>query len=81
MYDRTQEHLCSSDAGIVMTRRLLLDSAAGLRERGITPPGVDQPEIFMVRAVSLQLPEEMPWAEAGKPYMRAKLGSGFGYEL
>jgi phenylpropionate dioxygenase-like ring-hydroxylating dioxygenase large terminal subunit len=81
IYDRTQEHLCSSDAGIVMTRRLLLDSVAALREQDIKPAGVDNPDVFMVRAVSLRLPEGAPWAEAGGPFMRATLGSGFGYEL
>jgi hypothetical protein len=81
VYDRTQEHLCSSDAGIVMTRRLLLDSVAALRENGVKPPSVGDPDSFMVRAVSLRLPEGAQWAEAGEQFMRAELGSGFGYQL
>jgi len=81
VYDRTQEHLCSSDAGIVMTRRLLLDSVAALRENGVKPPSVDDPHSFMVRAVSLRLPEGAQWAEAGEKYMRAEFGSDFGYQL
>ena len=80
VFDRTQEHLCSSDAGIVMTRRMLLDSLDAYHERGIRPGGVDQPETFMVRAMSLRLPEGVAWQEAGQSFMRASLGAGFGYE-
>lgn len=46
IYDRGIEHLCTSDAGIVMTRR-------------IKSLGVDDFETFMVRALSLTLPEGM----------------------
>ena len=81
IYDRTQEHLCVSDTGIVMTRRLLLDSAAALRDRGIRPKGVTDPDTFMVRAISMKLPQGLPWADAGRPFMNAELGAGFGYEL
>jgi phthalate 4,5-dioxygenase oxygenase subunit len=81
IYDRSTEQLCTSDAGIVMTRRLLLDSVADYEQRGVKPPGVDKPEVFMVRALSLTLPDGTGWAEAGHPFMKAPLGSGFGYEL
>ncbi len=80
IYDRTQEHLCTSDTGIVMTRRILLDSAAAYRDHGTRPKGVDEPDTFMVRAVSVKLPEGTPWAEAARTYMTARLGAGFGYE-
>jgi phthalate 4,5-dioxygenase len=80
VYDRTSENLCASDTGIVMTRRLLLDSAKAFRDRGIKPEGVTNPDTFMARAVSLRLPEGTPWADAGREHMRAQLGAGFGYE-
>ncbi len=80
IYDRTTENLCSSDTGIVMTRRLLLESLAAYRDRQIKPEGANNPDIFMARAVSLRLPEGTPWADAGREHMQAKLGSGFGYE-
>jgi phthalate 4,5-dioxygenase len=80
IYDRTKEHLCASDTGIVMTRRLLLESLAAYRDRNIRPHGVGDPDTFMVRAVSLHLPEGTSWADAGRPFMQAKLGAGFGYE-
>ena len=77
--DRTQENLSANDTGIAATRRLLLNSLAAYRDRGIRPPGADDPETFMVRAVSLHLPADVAWAEAGSPFMRAKLGADFGY--
>ena len=39
------------------------------------------PNVFMVRAVSLRLPPEERWADAGARFMRAELGADFGYEL
>jgi phthalate 4,5-dioxygenase oxygenase subunit len=81
IYDRSTMHLCSGDAGIVMTRRLLLDSIAAYDQHRVKPPGVEDPEVFMVRALSLTLPDGTGWAEAGCPFMKARLGSGFGYPL
>ncbi|HEX2941023.1 MAG TPA: Rieske 2Fe-2S domain-containing protein [Rhodopila sp.] len=80
IYDRTKENLCTTDAGIVMTRRFLLDAAADYEHRRITPPAVDDPDIMMVRAVSLTLPEGVAWLEAGRDFMRARLGADFGYK-
>jgi phthalate 4,5-dioxygenase oxygenase subunit len=34
-----------------------------------------------VRAVSLRLPPEERWADAGAPFIRPELGADFGYEL
>ena len=42
IFDRTKEHLGSSDTGIAMTRRLLLEAVSAYRDRGIKPNGVDQ---------------------------------------
>lgn len=81
IFDRTQENLCVSDTGIVMTRRFLLDSVKAYREKGVRPPGADTPETFMVRAVSMHLPVDEAWAEAGAVHMTARLGEDFGYKL
>ena len=79
IYDRSQENLGVSDAGIVMARRFLLKSLADFHDNGTRPPGVDQPETYMVRAVSVHLPADTPWEAACRPFMRAKLGADFGY--
>jgi nitrite reductase/ring-hydroxylating ferredoxin subunit len=52
--DRTKEHLCSTDKGIVMARRMLLTSAETVRQGG-NPPGLD-PAAQRVRSVSIELP-------------------------
>jgi phthalate 4,5-dioxygenase oxygenase subunit len=79
IYDRTKENLGTSDTGIAMARRILLDALAAMREKGIKPKGADHPETFMVRAVSLTLPKGVPWNEAGAIPMQARLGEDFGY--
>jgi hypothetical protein len=79
IFDRTKENLGSSDTGIAMTRRLLLEAVSAYRDRGIKPNGVSNPDTFMVRAVSLTLPESGSWVEVGRPHMQARLGVGFGY--
>ncbi len=77
--DRTQEYLSASDMGIVRTRRLLLKSLAAYHDRGETPASVQDPETFMVRSISLHLPSQASWTEDGAAFMRAELGSDFGY--
>ena len=81
IFDRTKENLCSSDTGIAMTRRFILEALGAYRDHGTRPKGVTDPDVFMVRAVSLRLPPEDSWSDVGAPFMRAKLGADFGYEL
>jgi len=81
IYDRTREHLGSSDAGIAMTRRVLLESALAYRDRGVKPASAVDPNTFMIRAVSLKLPASVSWIDAGRQFMTARLGESFGYEL
>jgi phthalate 4,5-dioxygenase len=81
IYDRSTEHLCTSDAGIVMTRRMLLDSAAGYEQLRVKPPGVEDPGVLMVHAVSLSALDGVGWADAGHDFMKAQLGGDFGNQL
>ena len=64
-----------------MTRRWLLDSISEYEQHRVRPAGADNLEVFVVRALSLTLPDGARWAEAGRPFMKARLGSGFGYQL
>lgn len=80
IYDRTKEHLGTSDTGIARTRRLLLDAVRKLEKDGIQPPSATQPEKFMVRAVSLTIPAGGDWMQLGSEFMKAELGKDFGYE-
>jgi phthalate 4,5-dioxygenase len=81
IFDRTKERLCSSDTGIAMTRRLLLETLGAYRDHGTKPKGVTEPDVFMVRAVSLRLPPEDSWVDVGAEFMRARLGADFGYDV
>lgn len=75
IYDRTKEHLGTSDTAIIAERRLLMNAARGL-EQGSTPPGVD-PASQRVRAVSLILRREVPFQEGAKDFLVARPGSFF----
>ena len=81
IYDRSKERLATSDTGIAMTRRLLLETAGALRDNGARPRGVTDPDVFMARAIAIRLPKSVPWVEGGGMFMRASLGADFGYEL
>jgi phthalate 4,5-dioxygenase oxygenase subunit len=78
IYDRTKEHLGTTDAGIARVRRMLLDHARKLGQ-GERPASAAMPESFMVRAVSITIPAGGDWAALGKEPMKAELGKGFGY--
>lgn len=80
IYDRTREHLAVSDTGIVATRRLLLELVKAHQESGAKPTRVHDPDLYMVRAMSVRLPKDQSWLEKCGCFMRAELGKGFGYE-
>jgi phthalate 4,5-dioxygenase len=60
---RWEEHLGTADATIIRVRRRLLDAAKALREHGIVPPGVDNPELYTVRSCQALLPVDQDWRE------------------
>ncbi len=64
LYDRSSEHLASSDMMIIRVRRRLLMAAQALADQGLTPPGVDDPEVFGARAGGVFLPRDAEWLEA-----------------
>jgi phthalate 4,5-dioxygenase oxygenase subunit len=61
--DRAQEHLGTSDAMIIRTRRRLLRAAIDLQE-GIAPPALDAPELYRQRSGGVILPRSAEWVEA-----------------
>jgi nitrite reductase/ring-hydroxylating ferredoxin subunit len=64
IYDRTRERLGSTDAMIIRVRRRLISAARALAERGTTPPGVDNPEVYRVRSGGVFLSHDANWLEA-----------------
>ena len=64
IFDRTKEHLGSADAMVIQVRRRLLNALKAHMERGITPSGVDNPEVYQVRSGGVFLPIGADWVEA-----------------
>jgi hypothetical protein len=63
--DRTREHLTQADEPVLTVRRLLMNSARALREKGATPAGVNTPGIYRdIRGASLTLSKDLSWADA-----------------
>ena len=69
--DRTKEHLGTTDAAIIKARRCLINAAKELRDHGVTPPGVDNPELFRVRSASVILRNNTDWVRATADYRKA----------
>jgi len=71
IYDRSQEHLGTSDAMVIRTRRRVLNAARALRDSAATPPGVDNPEVYRHRSGGVVLPRAADWLEATKGLRQA----------
>ena len=69
--DRTQEHLGTSDAMVIRTRRRVIQAAKALRDRGETPPGVDDPAVYRTRSGGVVLPRDASWLEATRDLRQA----------
>ena len=70
--NRAAEHLGSTDAGIIRMRRYLLRAVKALQEQGVTPPGVDNPEIFRIRSASGILPKNVSWLDGARDWVTAR---------
>jgi len=70
IYDRTQEHLGTSDAMVIRTRRRAINAAKALRDRGEMPPGVDDPTVYRCRSGGVILPRAADWLDATKELRR-----------
>lgn len=71
--DRTKEMLVSTDKGIMMARRKLLEAISKLEENGTAPPGVD-PESHKVRSASILLPRDQPYKDGAAEALRVQPG-------
>lgn len=56
IYDRTEEHLATTDAMIIRTRRKLIAAAKAFVNNGEIPAGVDQPELYRMRSGGALVP-------------------------
>jgi phthalate 4,5-dioxygenase oxygenase subunit len=71
IFDRSTEHLGSTDAMVIQVRRRLINAARALAERGVTPSGVDNPECYQVRSGGVFLPSGTDWVEATRELRKA----------
>jgi phenylpropionate dioxygenase-like ring-hydroxylating dioxygenase large terminal subunit len=71
IYDRSKEHLGTSDAMIIRVRRRLLNAVRALSDTGAPPPGVDDPAAYRIRSGSALLPKGVDWLEATRELRRA----------
>ncbi len=74
IYDRTQEHLGTTDAMVIFARRLLIDAARALADRGAVPANVDDASLYRVRPASILLPEGESWITATEKARQSDAG-------
>ncbi len=74
VYNRTNEHLGTSDRMIIAVRRALLDAAKGLRDQGAVHQTVDNAQLYRVRPVEIMLPERVDWFEATEEHRSTDRG-------
>jgi phenylpropionate dioxygenase-like ring-hydroxylating dioxygenase large terminal subunit len=71
IYNRSNEHLGTSDSLIIRTRRNWIKKALAFRDQGVLPPGVDNPEMYRIRSGEIILPRNVDWWE-GSTSLREK---------
>jgi phthalate 4,5-dioxygenase oxygenase subunit len=74
IYERWEEHLGASDTAIIQVRRRWLNAAKDLRDHGMTPPGVENPESYFVRSAGVVLPRDIAWVEGAQDLLTAREG-------
>lgn len=77
--DRTKEHLCSSDLGIIRVRKVLKEVALDIAEGKRRHRSMDDPNVYQVRSVGIVIDANAEWKSACFPHLTA--GGGFAYEM
>ncbi len=72
IYDRSQEHLGSSDVAVIATRRRLIKLASDLRQ-GVEPFAVLHPELYRVRSAVKILRRDVPFLEGAHDLLLSRL--------
>jgi phthalate 4,5-dioxygenase len=74
IYARWQEHLGSSDVGIIAVRRYLIDAARAFAEDRAAAPGVADPQGYFARPAALLLARDASWADMASGALKGRLG-------
>ncbi|MPZ49486.1 MAG: Rieske 2Fe-2S domain-containing protein [Dehalococcoidia bacterium] len=76
IFDRSGEHLGSSDEMVIRTRHRLINAARALRDNREIPPGVEEAALYRQRSGGIILPRDADWLEATreqrKGFVKAK---------
>jgi hypothetical protein len=67
IYNRTREHLGTSDSMIIRARRRWIAAAKAMAERGELPPHVDDPTAYRQRSGEVILPRSVDWWDGSEP--------------
>jgi nitrite reductase/ring-hydroxylating ferredoxin subunit len=73
VFDRTTEHLGSSDLAVIAMRRRLLEAVAALSERGEVPYEARNIDSYRVRSAALVLPRDVAWNEGAAEALTARV--------
>ncbi len=73
IYDRSHEHLGTSDSMIIRTRRRWLAVARAFAEQGVLPPNVDNPKAYRLRSGETILPRSADWWDGSQPLREKSL--------
>jgi hypothetical protein len=71
IYNRSREHLGTTDQLIIRTRRRVINAAKALRDHGVTPPAVDNPELYQQRSGGTILPRSVDWWDGTRELRQA----------
>ena len=64
IYDRSKEHLGTTDSMVITVRRLYIRAARALQEEGRIPANVDNVQLDRVRSCSLIVKDDTDWVSA-----------------
>jgi phthalate 4,5-dioxygenase len=70
LFDRSREHLGTSDVAVIATRRLLLDAAYAVQQ-GLDPLAVDGGSSHGIRPAEGLIPVDAAWQDALSQYLVA----------
>ena len=74
IYNRSQEHLGTTDMGIIRVRRRLIEGAKTLAEDGTAPAGSAEPQHYAVRAASALVDNDGSWVNTTTQSRTVRLG-------
>jgi len=75
IYDRSHEHLGTSDSMIIRTRRRWLAVAKAFADEGVLPPNVDNPKAYRLRSGEVLLPRSADWWDGSRDLREKSLAN------